>query len=144
MKIEDLSIKEIVRKVKSELINAEEEMTANNEIPLFKVKKLSVELNFIINQSETKDGGLDLKVVSASTGKNYSEGEVQKITLEWEGIDSVNPAKSDVGYFEKTDYSGSNKKFSGGLLFAKPDGSISIIDSKIKPYISTVIKKGSK
>ncbi len=128
MPLENLSIKEIVRKVKSELVQAEHEMVENDEQPLFRVKKLSVELNFIVDESKETGGGLDLKIVAADARKNYHEGEVQKITLEWESLSPSLPFKIDnKGKYLLKDikYDPSTGSLLGlpGSTFLRPDNS---------------------
>jgi hypothetical protein len=43
---------------------------------------MTLEVNFIITETDDIKGGVDLKLITAGGGSNYSEQQVQKITLD--------------------------------------------------------------
>jgi hypothetical protein len=81
-----LSLKELLRYVKQELVESQREREASGEAALFEVEGLILEVNFIVIKSKAARGGIDFKVltlggINVGGGKDYQEHQVHKITL---------------------------------------------------------------
>lgn len=76
-----LHVKDIIRRVHSELIESQTERENNNEPPLFIVDKLTLEVNFTVTENTGVGGKFDLKVITADSAKTVEEQQVHKITL---------------------------------------------------------------
>lgn len=77
-----LDIKNLIRKVKQELGEAEAEAIANNELPLFKLEEFEMEINYVIRAS----GGLKAEVVSVGGSSEVGTEKVQKLRLRWSAV----------------------------------------------------------
>ncbi|KPK91870.1 MAG: hypothetical protein AMJ94_06240 [Deltaproteobacteria bacterium SM23_61] len=76
-----LGVKELIQKVKSELIATEIERRSSNEAALFEIKDFDLEIKFTVNTSRTVSGKIDYKVVVVGGDKKLSSEEVQTIKL---------------------------------------------------------------
>ena len=81
-----LSIKELVRRVQTELIASEAERQASKQEPLFEVEKLTIEINFVVTRTTNAKGGFDFKLVTIGGDKTYEDQQGQKITRELKAI----------------------------------------------------------
>ena len=59
-----LSIKELLRKVRQELVEAQRERESAGEEILFRVEQLTLEVNFVVSKSTDAKGGLEFKVLT--------------------------------------------------------------------------------
>ena len=79
---QSLEIKNLIRKVKQELGEAEAEAIRNNELPLFKLEEFEMEINYVIRAS----GGLKAEVVSVGGSSEVGTEKVQKLRLRWSAV----------------------------------------------------------
>jgi len=79
-----LFIAELIRKVHDELIRSQEIRENEGKAPLFTVKDLSIEVNFIATETLNKEGGLDFKIITAGVNKQYSTQQIHRIVLNLE------------------------------------------------------------
>lgn len=90
---ENLFIKELIRKVHDELIESQKEREINGIDPLFTVRDMTIEVNFIAEKSLSAKGGLDFKVVTIGGNTDIKSQQIHKITLNLE-VDRSSISKS--------------------------------------------------
>lgn len=78
---EGLGIKDLVRRVKLELYEAEEEMRRNQEIPLFELKDLDLEISFMIQARSTRKGKVEYHFVAVDNEIQTGSERIQRIKL---------------------------------------------------------------
>lgn len=81
-----LFIKDLIRRVHAELIESRAERELSGELPIFTVDGLTLEVNFVAEESKDVKGGLDFKVitvggVNVGGAKTYHQQQVHKVTL---------------------------------------------------------------
>lgn len=76
---QSLEVRDLIRKVKSELAAAELDMYRNNEPALFKLQDLEMEVHFVVRSS----GGARAEVVGVGADADISNEKVQKLKLRW-------------------------------------------------------------
>ena len=92
----DTKFAELIRDIQQELIRSQE-MRENEKLPpLFKVKSLTLELQFTVEESKTANGKLGIKVVEAGASKNVSQSSVHKMIIQMDIVE--NPEKIKPGY----------------------------------------------
>lgn len=77
----ELSIKQMIRAVTTELLSSQQERREAGDPALFEVSELSLEISFVATQSQNVGGGFDFKVVKADGGVKYDDQSVHKIVL---------------------------------------------------------------
>ncbi|MBK3518052.1 trypco2 family protein [Carboxylicivirga marina] len=85
----ELNLKELIHEVREELIASEKLRVAKGHDTLFEVDKLKIEVNFVVEKSSGKSGGVNLKVIDGKLNKTYTEQQVHKITLDLKVPDEV-------------------------------------------------------
>jgi hypothetical protein len=83
-----LFLKDLLRSVHRELLESEREREKEGLAPLFIVRDMTVEVNFVVTETTKGEGKEDFKVITAGGSTQYLEQQVQKITLH---LDSVRP-----------------------------------------------------
>jgi hypothetical protein len=78
----DLSLKTLIRAVSEELFASQTERLARNQPALFEVQDLTIEVSFVVTESEGVGGGFDLKVIKADAKTKYDRESVHKVTLQ--------------------------------------------------------------
>lgn len=78
-----LGIEDLIRRVKSELADAEAKRIRNNEAALFELKEFELEIGFVVQERTTAGGKIDYQVVSVDTGTEVGNERVQRIRLRW-------------------------------------------------------------
>lgn len=78
---QEIGIKNLVEKVRSELKQAEEERQKANESALFKVDKFDLEINYVVKIDSTATAGIKLEPITVGGQTETSSEKVQKITL---------------------------------------------------------------
>ncbi|MFX0137178.1 MAG: trypco2 family protein [Candidatus Hodarchaeota archaeon] len=78
---EGLGIKDLVRRVKQELYEAEEEMRKNHEIPLFELKDFDLEISFMVQAQSTQKGKVEYHFVAVDNEIQTGSERIQKIKL---------------------------------------------------------------
>lgn len=78
---EGLGIKDLVRRVKQELYEAEEEMRKNQEIPLFELKDFDLEISFMVQAQSTQKGKIEYHFVAVDNEIQTGSERIQKIKL---------------------------------------------------------------
>ena len=76
-----LFIAELIRKVHDELIRSQEIRESEEKAPIFTVKDLTIEVNFVATEVSNKQGGLDFKIITAEANKEYSTQQIHRIVL---------------------------------------------------------------
>jgi hypothetical protein len=76
-----LGVKELIEKVKSELVATEKKRIESNEAPLFLLKDFELEINFVVKEGTTQKGDVDFKVVTVGGTSDYTTEQTQKIKL---------------------------------------------------------------
>jgi len=81
-----LSLKDLIRHVKKEIIESQRESVVNHEDALFVVQGLTLEVNFIVTKSKGGTGGFEFKVltfggIKAGGDLEHQEQQIHKITL---------------------------------------------------------------
>lgn len=81
-----LSLKEMIRRVQSELTQSHFERKASGIPALFEVERLTLEVNFVVTKSKGASGGFDLKVltfggIKADADFDHQEQQTHKIVL---------------------------------------------------------------
>jgi hypothetical protein len=94
---DNLFIKELIRKVHQELIDSQNERESNGMDPLFYVKDLTIEANFIVETEVNGGGGIRFGIVSINGGAKYNSHQVHKITLTLSTSDSRLAGGNDGG-----------------------------------------------
>src|SRR5271166_1269490 len=86
MRQHDLSLKTLIRAFSEELQTSQAERLASGLPPLFEVQDLTVEVSFVVTESESGGGGFNLTVVRADGNVKYDTGSVHKITLKLKAL----------------------------------------------------------
>jgi hypothetical protein len=81
-----LFIRELIRRVQQELLASREERRKAGEQPIFAVEKMTIEVNFVAEQSKDMKGGLNFKVITIGGvdmggTRHFQQQQVHKITL---------------------------------------------------------------
>ena len=79
-----LFIAELIRKVHDELILSQKIRVHEKKAPIFTVKDLTIEVNFVATEVSNKKGGLDFKIITAGANKEYSTQQIHRIVLNLE------------------------------------------------------------
>jgi hypothetical protein len=77
-----LFIKDLIRRVDSELRESQAEREASGQAAIFAVEKLTLEVNFVVTESAQGKGGLDFKIITIGGEKGYEQQQVHKVTLQ--------------------------------------------------------------
>ena len=91
----NLFIKDLIRKVHTEIFESQKEREAAGQSPLFRVEKMTIEVNFVVTETGKGRGGFDFKVITAGAEKEFQKQQVQKITLELGTFASTEPLSSE-------------------------------------------------
>lgn len=81
-----LFIKELIRRVQTELLESKKQRDAAGQEALFAVDSMTIEVNFVVTRSGAGKGGLDFKIITAGGEKSYENQQVQKITLNLKAV----------------------------------------------------------
>jgi len=87
----EISLKELIRTVSDELMASRAERLAANRPAIFEVDGLTIEVSFIITESDAAGGGFDLKILKANAKSDYRQESIHKITL------TLSAIKDDAG-----------------------------------------------
>lgn len=79
--VSQLQIKDVIHKVQQELIDSQKERRDLGMSPLFEVDSLEIEIHFVVQQQTDAKAGVSLAVVDVGADHNYSQEQIQKITL---------------------------------------------------------------
>lgn len=77
----DLSIADVVRAVTDDLVASRADRVTRGGPPIFEVSELTLDLSFIVTESDSSKAGFDLKILKADTGTAFSSQTIQRITL---------------------------------------------------------------
>jgi hypothetical protein len=81
-----LGIKDLIRKVKAELVDADHERIANNEDALFKLKDFEMEISYVVSKRYTAKGKFEYSLVTVEGEKETGTERVQKLHLHWDAV----------------------------------------------------------
>lgn len=113
----NLHIAELLKKVQEELILSEKRRLNNETPPLFRVNDLTIEVNFLVEESSHMDGEFNLKVITSGMKIESKSQSVHKITLNLKAIEQEEPMPKESKGKKLLD------KFISGLHpLAFPDG----------------------
>jgi hypothetical protein len=76
-----LFVRELIRRVHQELVESREERERLGLPPIFEVQNMTIEVNFVANETKDVHGGLDFRVITAGGSRRYDQQQVHKITL---------------------------------------------------------------
>lgn len=83
---DNLFISDLIRKVHEELIDSQAKREDGKMPPLFRVKELTLEVNFVVQKSAKKGGKLGFSIITAGMEKGIEKQQVHKITLKLDTI----------------------------------------------------------
>jgi hypothetical protein len=86
--IENLSLKDLIRSIQDQLIEAERDRIGKGLAPLFVTDSLEIEASVIVEAQNTSKLGFDLKVLSASNADQVNDNAVHKINLKFRVLSS--------------------------------------------------------
>ncbi|MEK6283163.1 MAG: trypco2 family protein [Acidobacteriota bacterium] len=96
-----LSLKEMIRRVQTELMESQLEREASGLPALFAVDGLTLEVNFVVTKSKGASGGFDFKVltfggIKAGGDLEHQEQQTHKIILSLKGNPDWKPELLDI------------------------------------------------
>jgi hypothetical protein len=83
-----IGITDLVREVKSELLQLEDSMTHHNENEMFRLKTLEMEISFVVRQTASGKAGGNYEVLTVEGSRENSDEKVQKLILHWDAEES--------------------------------------------------------
>lgn len=83
---EGLGVKDLIEKVKAELIETEQNQIKSNQAALFEIKDFDLEINFVVSTRHTGTGKLEYNVVTVGGETEVSSERIQKINLHMTAI----------------------------------------------------------
>lgn len=86
--VNQLQIKDVIRKVQQELIDSQKERREQGMSPLFEVDSLEIEIHFVVQQQSEAKTGVSLAVVEVGADHNYNQEQIQKITLRLKKVEN--------------------------------------------------------
>ena len=95
MNAHDLSLKTLIRSVSDELLASRAERQERGLPALFEIQELTVEVSFVVTESEGGGGGFDLKVVRADTSVRYDAQSIHRITLRLRALEEDDLLEDD-------------------------------------------------
>ncbi len=78
-----MTIKELIRMVQSDLIEAQKERISAGESPLFETSELELELNTVLTKNDNGNVILAVPIFKAQLSSDYSNQYTQKIKLKF-------------------------------------------------------------
>jgi len=122
-----LQLQDLIRQVRTELTRAVCERERGNEPRMFVVEKLTLEVNFVIENEQTLDGGGKTNLLAvefnASGEKRYKTEQVHKVTLELSPY-NPEPATSKKEPATTPPSIGSFSSSGKGILKYSPEGKL--------------------
>jgi len=85
--MEDIGLVELIDRLKQDLVQ-----THRGDVPLFAITNVEITISFTATRS--KNGGIDLKVISA--GADRSREQVQQITVNLESLISIDELRAQL------------------------------------------------
>jgi hypothetical protein len=82
------SLTSLIRRVRDELLAANRDVAEGGKPPLFLLKRVTLEVKFVVSQDESAQGKFDLKVVSIGGASAYSSEQVQTVTIELDPLET--------------------------------------------------------
>jgi hypothetical protein len=103
-----LFVKDLIRGVHRELLQSRTERRQAGEPPMFQVKNMTIEVNFVVVQSKSVKGGFSFKLITvggldASGSHAYQQQQVHKMTLILDAIDYSEEAEDGLVDLELPD-----------------------------------------
>lgn len=84
-----LGLSQLINQVKAELVDSQKESIKSGNPPMFRIKRVEVEVRFTVREVAKADGGIDLKLVALKAGEEAESTHIHSVTVEMLGIDSV-------------------------------------------------------
>ena len=78
---DEISVKELLRKISEDLLESEEERLSKGQRSVFEVSELTIELAFVVSRSREGRGGVDLRVVNIGGDASRKSEQTQRMTL---------------------------------------------------------------
>ena len=101
---EDVSVKQLIQKISQDLLESEQERTAEDRRAVFEVAELTIELSFVVSRSREGNAGIDLKVVSVGGKADRGDERTQRMTLRLVAAASSDGGRSTDQQFSRLDY----------------------------------------
>jgi hypothetical protein len=79
-----LNLAELVTAIRDELEQLDKKRNESGREALFRLSSLELELNFIVQESNSAKGGFDIKVVSLGADLGIRTEQIQKVVLKYE------------------------------------------------------------
>jgi hypothetical protein len=76
-----LNLSNLISTVKNELEEMEKKRIESNIEPMFQLRTMNIEINFVVEESNAGNTGFDIKVIKAGLSTKFSSSEIQKISL---------------------------------------------------------------
>ena len=87
---DSLGVKDLVQRVKSELVQLEEERLKSNQPALFELSEFKLEIKFVVSEKTTTSGKVEYEVVTVGGDQTFSAEKVQTITINMKASTPVN------------------------------------------------------
>lgn len=78
-----------IAQIRDELVRSSKIAQSDADGPLFRLESVSIEVRFVIKETESSEGGIDLKLVAIKDGDRLETENVHTVTLNLRVIDSV-------------------------------------------------------
>lgn len=95
-----LGIKELINKVRSELVETNIQLLKEDKPALFEVREFELELNFVIKESTNDKAGFEFNAVTVGSDTEFSSEKLQKITLKMTAVPPEEGESSSGGTME--------------------------------------------
>ena len=76
-----LGLAELIRSVYEELVDAQKQREEANELPIFEVEKLELEIGFTVSRSGSGKGGINIQIAEIGSELEYSNEKIHRIHL---------------------------------------------------------------
>jgi len=80
----DINLRDLICVVRNELEGMEKNRLEQKKDTLFQLKSMEIELSFVVENSDSAQGGIDLKIIKLGAAENLKTSEIQKIILKFE------------------------------------------------------------
>jgi hypothetical protein len=77
----NINLSNLISTIRTELEEMEKKRIECNKEPMFQLKSMNIEINFVVEESSAGDAGFDIRVIKAGLSTKYTTSEIQKILL---------------------------------------------------------------
>ncbi len=86
--LDNIGLKQFINLIKNEIISVNDDVKSVNEIPLFDIQSLELEIQFVLSQSDTTQGTFDLKILSIGSDTKSIENITHRVKINLKPIAS--------------------------------------------------------